>query len=69
MSVEDNLLLGAYKRRRRRSAYLDQQEFVYALFPRLKERRKQAAGRCPVASARCWRWGAPDGQAAGADAG
>ncbi|WP_187697721.1 MULTISPECIES: ABC transporter ATP-binding protein [Herbaspirillum] len=45
MSVEDNLLLGAYKRRRNgESAYLDQQEFVYALFPRLKERRKQAAG-------------------------
>ncbi|MBP1317733.1 MULTISPECIES: ABC transporter ATP-binding protein [Herbaspirillum] len=45
MSVEDNLLLGAYKRRRNgESGYLDQQEFVYALFPRLKERRKQAAG-------------------------
>lgn len=45
MTVEDNLLLGAYKRRRNgESAYLDQQEFVYALFPRLKERRKQAAG-------------------------
>ena len=45
MSVEDNLLLGAYKRRRNgESGYLDQQEFVYALFPRLKERRRQAAG-------------------------
>ncbi|WP_338720380.1 ABC transporter ATP-binding protein [Herbaspirillum sp. DW155] len=45
MTVEDNLLLGAYKRRRNgESGYLDQQEFVYALFPRLKERRRQAAG-------------------------
>lgn len=45
MTVEDNLLLGAYKRRRHGEAgYLDQQDFVYTLFPRLKERRKQAAG-------------------------
>jgi branched-chain amino acid transport system ATP-binding protein len=59
MSVEDNLLLGAYKRRRNgESGYLDQQEFVYALFPRLKERRRQRPARCPAASARCWRWAA-----------
>ncbi|MET2986925.1 branched-chain amino acid transport system ATP-binding protein [Herbaspirillum seropedicae] len=45
MTVEDNLLLGAYKRHRNgESGYLDQQDFVYTLFPRLKERRKQAAG-------------------------
>ena len=48
LSVEDNLLLGAYSRlprffgfRARAAADL---EGVYALFPRLKERRLQAAG-------------------------
>ena len=32
------------RRRNGESGYLDQQEFVYTLFPRLKERRRQAAG-------------------------
>lgn len=43
MSVEDNLRLGAYSRPRadRSDAALEE---VYALFPRLKERRRQAAG-------------------------
>ncbi|MFZ2163270.1 MAG: ABC transporter ATP-binding protein [Sideroxyarcus sp.] len=48
LSVEDNLLLGAYTRlpkvfgfAARASGDLDR---VYALFPRLKERRKQLAG-------------------------
>ncbi|RKP45529.1 ABC transporter ATP-binding protein [Trinickia fusca] len=45
MSVEDNLLLGAYRRKRAGERnYLDQLEPVFGLFPRLKERRKQAAG-------------------------
>jgi branched-chain amino acid transport system ATP-binding protein len=45
MSVEDNLLLGAYARRKHGGRdYLDQMEQVYELFPRLKERRRQAAG-------------------------
>jgi branched-chain amino acid transport system ATP-binding protein len=45
MSVEDNLLLGSYTRHRRReSGYADQLEVVYQLFPRLRERRTQAAG-------------------------
>jgi branched-chain amino acid transport system ATP-binding protein len=45
MSVEDNLVLGAYRRKRTRERnYLDQLEPVFTLFPRLKERRKQAAG-------------------------
>ncbi|OWW20798.1 ABC transporter ATP-binding protein [Noviherbaspirillum denitrificans] len=45
MSIEDNLLLGAFQRRR--SGHRDHQqtmEEVYALFPRLKERRHQMAG-------------------------
>jgi branched-chain amino acid transport system ATP-binding protein len=42
MNVEDNLLLGAF--RSARSATAASFERVYALFPRLKERRKQLAG-------------------------
>ena len=45
MTVEDNLVLGAYRRKRvGERNYLDQLDPVFALFPRLKERRKQAAG-------------------------
>lgn len=45
MTVEDNLLLGAYRRKRAgEKNFLDQMEVVYALFPRLKERQKQQAG-------------------------
>jgi branched-chain amino acid transport system ATP-binding protein len=42
MNVEDNLLLGAFQSAR--SATAGSFERVYALFPRLKERRKQLAG-------------------------
>ncbi|WP_250532647.1 ABC transporter ATP-binding protein [Caballeronia sp. AZ10_KS36] len=45
MTVEDNLVLGAYRRKRAgEREYLDQLGHVFELFPRLKERRKQAAG-------------------------
>jgi branched-chain amino acid transport system ATP-binding protein len=45
MTVEDNLILGAYRRKRAGERnFLDQLEPVFQLFPRLKERRKQAAG-------------------------
>ncbi len=48
MSVEDNLLLGAYARLPKVFGFAGQAgdglEKVYALFPRLKERRKQPAG-------------------------
>ncbi|VVD99678.1 MULTISPECIES: ABC transporter ATP-binding protein [Pandoraea] len=45
MSVEDNLLLGAYRRKRAgEKNFLDQMDVVYELFPRLKERRTQQAG-------------------------
>ena len=45
MSVEDNLLLGSYTRyKRREKDYAAQLESVYALFPRLRERRTQLAG-------------------------
>ena len=45
MSIEDNLLLGAFQRHRTgHRDHLQTMEEVYALFPRLKERRTQAAG-------------------------
>ena len=45
MSVEDNLLLGGWRAMRQRvRAWRDGLERVYTLFPRLKERRAQAAG-------------------------
>ncbi|HEV2106199.1 MAG TPA: ABC transporter ATP-binding protein [Candidatus Eisenbacteria bacterium] len=43
MSVEDNLELGAYRRRDRARIRADR-DAVYQLFPRLLERRRQAAG-------------------------
>jgi len=44
MSVQKNLELGAYVHRRKRSLVEEAKDEVYELFPRLKERRKQAAG-------------------------
>ena len=45
MSIEDNLLLGAFQRSRQgHRDHRETMEDVFALFPRLKERRQQAAG-------------------------
>ncbi len=45
MPVEDNLLLGGYRRMRQGvSNWRDEMDHVYRLFPRLKERRTQKAG-------------------------
>ena len=46
MTVLDNLMLGAYQRSRadKRNGLHDDIEFVYGVFPILKERSKQAAG-------------------------
>ncbi|SPC10313.1 ABC transporter ATP-binding protein [Cupriavidus taiwanensis] len=45
MTVEDNLQLGAFRRKRAGDKqYLDQMEVVYDLFPRLRERARQDAG-------------------------
>ncbi len=43
MAVADNLLLGAYARRRNRSEVKQSLQQLYARFPRLAERRKQKA--------------------------
>ncbi|MEM7241484.1 MAG: ABC transporter ATP-binding protein [Pseudomonadota bacterium] len=44
LTVEENLLTGAYTRRDGRNAVGDDLELVYKYFPRLKERRKSLAG-------------------------
>jgi branched-chain amino acid transport system ATP-binding protein len=45
MSVEDNLVLGAYPQvRRQNKQWREQIDVVFELFPRLKERRTQLAG-------------------------
>lgn len=46
MSVEENLLMGAYRSKDKARTKADLEK-VYVLFPRLAERRKQLAGRCP----------------------
>lgn len=43
MTVEENLLMGAYTKRARDKMH-DSLEFVYTIFPRLRERRRQKAG-------------------------
>jgi branched-chain amino acid transport system ATP-binding protein len=43
MSVEDNLLMGAYSRRVSRGELRRELDAVYATFPKLRERRNQAA--------------------------
>lgn len=44
LTVEENLLTGAYTRRDGREAIRRDLEMVYAYFPRLKERRRSLAG-------------------------
>jgi branched-chain amino acid transport system ATP-binding protein len=44
MTVQKNLELGAYVRRKKRSLVEAARKEVYELFPRLEERKKQAAG-------------------------
>jgi len=44
LTVEENLLTGAYTRRDGRAAIRDHMDKVYGYFPRLKERRKAQAG-------------------------
>ncbi len=52
MSVDDNLMLGAWHRRDKRRNRLEL-ERVYDLFPRLRERTSQLAGSSRAASSRC----------------
>lgn len=44
LSVEDNLLLGGFTRRREKAWVAEELERIYQLFPVLREKRRQAAG-------------------------
>jgi branched-chain amino acid transport system ATP-binding protein len=44
MTVEENLELGSYSRRKRGKPFEEKMQQVFALFPRLEERRRQQAG-------------------------
>ena len=44
MTVLENLEMGAYLRREERDALKRDEDYIFHLFPRLKERRKQIAG-------------------------
>ena len=44
LTVEENLLTGAYTRKAGRSEISQNMDLVYSYFPRLKERRKSLAG-------------------------
>ena len=44
LTVEENLLTGAYTRKASRSEINQNMDLVYSYFPRLKERRKSLAG-------------------------
>jgi len=44
MTVQENLFLGAYSQRTQKAGLSDRFDEVYALFPRLRERRQQRAG-------------------------
>lgn len=44
LTVEENLLTGAYTRKDGRAAVMEDLEMVYTYFPRLRERRKSQAG-------------------------
>jgi branched-chain amino acid transport system ATP-binding protein len=44
LSVEDNLLLGSFTQRRDKAWVAEEMAHIYALFPILQEKRRQAAG-------------------------
>ena len=55
LTVRENLMAGAY-RRRDRAAIRDDIDKMFVRFPRLKERSSSWPARCLVASSKCWRW-------------
>ena len=57
MSVEENLLLGAFSRSD--GSIKDDLQAAYDLFPILGERSKQPAGTFPAGSSRCSPWAGP----------
>ena len=54
MTVLENLEIGKYFRKERKSEMVEDLEKVYSLFPRLKERATQAGGTLSGGDNRCW---------------
>ena len=63
LTVEENLMTGAYTRKDGRKAIADDLEMVYSYFPRLKERRRSQAGYTSGASNKWWQLQSTYGQA------
>ena len=57
LTIDENLQMGGYTKTAAEAR--DRREKVFALFPRLFERRDQIAGYMSGASSRCWRSAAP----------
>jgi len=55
ISVLGNLFIGAY-RENEKNEIKKRFEYVFSLFPRLKERQNQAAGHYPAEQGRCLPW-------------
>jgi len=55
LSIEENLLTGAFTRRDGRAAIKEDLERVYAYFPRLRERRSSQAGYTSGGEQQMWR--------------
>jgi branched-chain amino acid transport system ATP-binding protein len=53
LSIEDNLMTGAYTRKDGKAAVAQTLEKVYNYFPRLKTRRTSQAAYTSAASSRC----------------
>ena len=59
MSVEDNLLLGGFRRyRARESGWRDTLNEVFDLFPACASAAPSRPAPCRAANDRCWRWAA-----------
>ena len=58
LTVLENLRIGAYLRKDKEVVEQDIQ-YVYELFPRLKERSWQLAEPCPAENSRCSPWAGP----------
>lgn len=55
LTVEENLLLGAYTRSDHKAIARDMEK-VYSTFPGSKNGAGRRRGRCPAVSSRCWPW-------------
>jgi branched-chain amino acid transport system ATP-binding protein len=63
LTVDENLAMGAYLQKDK-AAIARNRDYVFGIFPRLKERSARPRARSPAASSRCWRsagrsWASP----------